>query len=49
MYKMQEYMDGLIINEEHIQQVKYFKYLGSLVNKDNSIEEEIKRENCDWK
>jgi predicted DNA-binding protein YlxM (UPF0122 family) len=42
MYKRQANMDGLIINEDHIQQVKSFKYLGSLMNKDNSIEEEIK-------
>jgi hypothetical protein len=35
-------MDDLITNEEHIQ-VKSFKYLDSLVNKDNSIEEEINK------
>jgi threonine dehydratase len=41
-------MDDLIINEEHIQQVESFKYLGSLVNKDKSVEDETK-ENCDGK
>jgi threonine dehydratase len=34
-------MDYLIINEEHIQ-VESFKYLGSLLNKGNSVEEKIK-------
>jgi hypothetical protein len=34
-------MDDIIINEEHIQQVECFEYLGSLVSKDNSIDEEI--------
>jgi hypothetical protein len=35
-------MDDIIINEEHIQQVESFEYLGSLASKDNSSDEEIK-------
>jgi hypothetical protein len=34
--------DDITANEDRIQQVESFKYFGSLVNKDNAIEEEIK-------
>jgi len=35
-------MDGIDITQTHLEQVKSFKYLGSIVNRNNSIEEEIK-------
>jgi hypothetical protein len=35
-------MDDININSIHLEQVKSFKYLGSIVNGNNSIEEEIK-------
>ena len=35
-------MDGININSTHLGQVKSFKYLGSTVNENNSIQEEIK-------
>jgi len=35
-------MDGIDITNSHFEQVKSFKYLGSNVNGNNSIEEEIK-------
>jgi hypothetical protein len=35
-------MDGINIIQTHLEQVKSFKYLGSIVNGNNSIEEEIK-------
>ena len=35
-------MDGIDITRTHLEQVKSFKYLGSTVNGNNSIEEEIK-------
>jgi hypothetical protein len=35
-------MNGININSMHLEQVKSFKYLGSIVNGNNSIEEEIK-------
>jgi len=35
-------MDGIDITQTHLEQVKSFKYLGSAVNGNNSIEEEIK-------
>ena len=35
-------MDGIDVTETHLEQVKSFKYLGSIVNGNNSIEEEIK-------
>ena len=35
-------MDGIDITQTHPEQVKSFKYLGSIVNGNNSIEEEIK-------
>ena len=35
-------MDGIDITQTHLEQVKSFKYLGSTVNGNNSIEEEIK-------
>ena len=35
-------MDGIDITQIHLEQVKSFKYLGSFVNGNNLIEEEIK-------
>ena len=35
-------MDGIDISRTHLEQVTSFKYLGSIVNGNNSIEEEIK-------
>ena len=35
-------MDGIDITQTHLEQVKSFKYLGSIGNGNNSIEEEIK-------
>jgi hypothetical protein len=35
-------MDGIDIGPTHLERVKSFKYLGSVVNGNNSIEEEIK-------
>jgi hypothetical protein len=35
-------MDGIDITQTHLEQVRSFKYLGSTVNGNNSIEEEIK-------
>jgi hypothetical protein len=35
-------MDDININSMHLEQVKSFKYLGSIVNGNNSIEEETK-------
>ena len=40
--KKQHKMDGIDINQTHLEQVKSFKYLRSIVNGNNSIEEEIK-------
>jgi hypothetical protein len=40
--KKQHKMDGIDITQTHLEQVKSFKYLGSGVNGNNSIEEEIK-------
>jgi hypothetical protein len=40
--KKQHKMDGIDITHTHLEQVKSFKYLGSIVNGNNSIEEEIK-------
>ena len=40
--KKQCRMDGIDITNSHFEQVKSFKYLGSNVNGNNSIEEEIK-------
>jgi hypothetical protein len=37
-------MEGIDITKTHLEQVKSFKYLGSIVNGNNSIEEEIKKE-----
>ena len=34
--------DNLNIDNTYLEQVKQFKYLGSIINNDNSIEEEIK-------
>ena len=41
--KKQHKMDGIDITQTHLEQVKSFKYLGSIVKGNNSIEEEIKR------
>jgi hypothetical protein len=35
-------MDGIDITQTHLEQVKSFKYLGSVVNGNNSIEEVMK-------
>jgi len=40
--KKQYKMDGIDIIQTHLDEVKSFKYLGSIVNRNNSIEEEIK-------
>jgi len=37
-------MNGIYISQTHLEQVKSFKYLGSIVNGNNSTEEEIKKE-----
>jgi hypothetical protein len=42
MLKEETRTDNLNIDNTYPEQVKQFKYLGSIVNKDNSIEEEIK-------
>jgi hypothetical protein len=34
--------DNLNIDNTYLEQVKQFKYLGSIINNDNSTEEEIK-------
>ena len=43
MYKNRHKIEGIDITQTHLEQVKSFKYLGSTVNGNNSIEEEIKR------
>ena len=35
-------MDGIDITQTHLEQVKSFKFLGSILYRNNSIEEEIK-------
>ena len=40
--KKQHKIDGTDITQTHLEQVKSFRYLGSIVNGNNSIEEEIK-------
>ena len=40
--KKQNKTDGIDITQTHLEQVKSFKYLGSIVNGNNSVEEEIK-------
>jgi hypothetical protein len=40
--KKQHKMGGIDIIQTHLEQVKSFKYLGSIVNGNNTIEEEIK-------
>jgi hypothetical protein len=35
--------ENLNINNLHIEQVQRYKYLGSIINESNSIEEEIKQ------
>jgi len=40
--KKQHKTDGIDIVQTQLEQVKSFKYLGSIVNRNNSIEEEIK-------
>jgi len=40
--KTQHKTDGIDIIQTHLEQVKSFKYLGSIVNGNNSVEEEIK-------
>jgi hypothetical protein len=36
-------MDGTDITQTHLEQVKSFKYLGLILNENNSVEEEIMR------
>jgi len=43
MYKKQHKIEGIDITQTQLEQMKSFKYLGSNVNGNNSIEEEIKR------
>ena len=40
--KKQHKMEGIDITQTHLEQVKSFKYLGPIINGNNSIEEEIK-------
>jgi hypothetical protein len=40
--KKQHMMNGIYISQTHLEKVKSFKYLGSIVNGNNSIEEETK-------
>jgi hypothetical protein len=40
--KKETITDNLNIDNKYLEQVKQFKYLGSTINKGNSIEEEIK-------
>jgi competence transcription factor ComK len=40
--KKQHKMDGINITQTHLEQVKSFKYMRSIVNGNNSIEEEVK-------
>ena len=40
--KKQHKMEGIDITQTHLEQVKSFKYLGLIVNGNNSIQEEIK-------
>ena len=42
--KKQHKMNGIDITQIHLEQVKSFKYLESIVNGNNSIDEEIKKE-----
>jgi predicted DNA-binding protein YlxM (UPF0122 family) len=43
MFKKKETTsDNLTTDNTYLEQVKQFKYLGSIINNDNSIEEEIK-------
>jgi hypothetical protein len=35
-------LDGIDIAQTHLEQVKLYKYLGSMVNGNNTVEEEIK-------
>jgi hypothetical protein len=35
-------MDGIDITQTNLEEVKSFKYLGPIVNENNSIEEKIK-------
>jgi len=42
MYKKDTRTENLNINNLHIEQVQQHKYLGSIINDSNSIEEEIK-------
>jgi hypothetical protein len=38
----QHKMDEIYITQTHLEQVKSFKYLGSILKGNNSIEEEVK-------
>jgi hypothetical protein len=43
MYKKDSRIEDLNINNLHIEQVQQYKYLVSIINVSNSIEEEIKK------
>jgi hypothetical protein len=40
----QDQLTPINIENKELEQVKSFKYLGSIVNTDNTMEEEIKKE-----
>jgi hypothetical protein len=42
MYKKESRIENLNVSNLHIEQVQQYKYLGSIINDSNSIEEEIK-------
>ena len=42
MFKKETRTDNLNIDNKYLEQVKRFKYLGSIINNNNSIEEKIK-------
>jgi hypothetical protein len=42
MFKKKTRTDNLHIDDKYVEQVKQFKYLGSIINNDSSIQEEIK-------
>ena len=42
MFKKETRTDNLNIDNTYLEQAKQFKYLWSIINNDNSIEEEIK-------
>jgi hypothetical protein len=42
MFKKRNQNDNLNVDNTYLEPVEQFKYLGSMINNDNSIEEEIK-------